>query len=60
MLASFLATEAELDRVEQLLGHLDDFRIFGIQPELHTDRLIVTCDCTLDYYTVILLVCPQN
>ena len=56
MLASFLATEDQLDRIEQLLGHLDDFRIFGVQPDLHNDRLIITCDCTQSHYTVILII----
>jgi uncharacterized protein YjaG (DUF416 family) len=55
MLASFLATEDQLNRIEQLLGHLDDFRIFGIQPDLVNDRLIITCDCTQLHYTFILI-----
>ena len=45
MTLDFTATEAQLDRIEHCLGALEQFRIWAVQPDLHADRIIVSCDC---------------
>ena len=44
MVISFIATVAELDRIELVVGSLPHLRIWALLPAYPDDSLAVTCD----------------